>query len=88
MCAARVLMCHTQLDFGVFCEQNILSLNVSVDHMMGVEMGKTLERHACTYKHGQMTAATIDVESHSRRLFIVRDSLNESETETLRNNFK
>lgn len=41
--AVHVLMCHTQFDFGVLREQNILSLDVSVDHMMGVKMGKTLE---------------------------------------------
>lgn len=41
--AVHVLMCHTQFDFGVLGEQNILSLNVSVDHMVGVKMGKTLE---------------------------------------------
>lgn len=40
---ACLWMCHTQFDFGVFREQNILSFNVSVDHMMGVKMGKTLE---------------------------------------------
>lgn len=39
----HVSMCHTQLDFGILREQNILSLNVSVNHMMGVKMGKTLE---------------------------------------------
>lgn len=36
-------MCHTQFDFGILREQNILSLNVSVNHMMGVKMGKTLQ---------------------------------------------
>ena len=48
-----VSMCHTQFDFGVLCEQNILSLNVSVNHMMGVKMGKTLEdKHTQnTHKH-------------------------------------
>lgn len=45
-----VSMCHTQFDFGILCEQNILSLNVSVNHMMGVKMGKTLEE-----KHTQNT---------------------------------
>lgn len=40
---ARKRAILTQFDFGIFCEQNVLSLNVSVDHMMGVEMGKTLE---------------------------------------------
>lgn len=45
-----VSMCHTQLDFGILREQNILSLNVSVNHMMGVKMGKTLEdTHRNTY---------------------------------------
>lgn len=41
--AVHVLMCHTQLDFSILCEQNILSFNVSVNHMMGVKMGKALE---------------------------------------------
>lgn len=36
---------RTKFDFGVLCEQNILALNVPVDHMMGVEMGKTLEKN-------------------------------------------
>lgn len=35
--------CLTQFDLGVLREQNILSLYVSVDHMMTVKMGKTLE---------------------------------------------
>lgn len=41
--AMHVPMCHTQFDFGILCEQNILPLYVPVDHMMGVKMGKTLE---------------------------------------------
>lgn len=40
---AHVSVCHTQFDFGILCEQNILSLNVSVNHMVGVKMGKALE---------------------------------------------
>lgn len=37
-------LCRTQFDFSVLRKQNILPLNVPVDHMMGVEMGKTLEK--------------------------------------------
>lgn len=48
---ARKRAILTQFDFGIFCEQNVLSLNVSVDHMMGVEMGKTLEdKYVHTHK--------------------------------------
>lgn len=58
---AHVLMCHTQFDFSILCEQNILSLNVSVNHMMGVKMGKTLEdKHTHTINtKSQMIAINI-----------------------------
>lgn len=52
--AVHVLMCHTQFDFGILREQNILPLNVSVNHMMGVKMGKTLKnKYAQTQAHIQ-----------------------------------
>lgn len=53
--------CHTQFDFGVLREQNILPLYVPVDHMMGVEMGKTLEKkHEHTPGRSQMTDTHYD----------------------------
>lgn len=64
----HVSLCHTQFDFSILCEQNILSLNVSVNHMMGVEMGKTLEdKHTPTWTqiHSQMATSTINTKSQA-----------------------
>lgn len=59
-------MCHTQFDFGILREQNILSLNVSVNHMMGVKMGKTLKNtYAHTEAHSQMTTITVNMKSQT-----------------------
>ena len=35
-------MCRTQLDFGVLRQQNVLALDVSMDDVVGVEVGETL----------------------------------------------
>jgi len=68
----------TEFDFGILCEQNILSLNVSVNHMMGVKMGKTLEdkdaHNEHTQTHSQMTTVTMSVKPQtlaSKSSFIV-----------------
>ena len=66
--AVHVSMCHTQFDFSILCEQNILSFNVSVNHMMGVKMGKTLEdihTNINTNIHSQMTYITTDMKSQT-----------------------
>lgn len=75
----HVLMCHTQFDFGILCEQNILSLNVSVNHMMGVKMGKTLEdkqTHTINAK-SQMVAINMKSLPFTFLFFFFKGILNE-----------
>lgn len=70
----HVLMCHTQFDFGVFCEQNILSLNVSVNHMMGVKMGKALEDKRTHTKNTRSHMVDVNMQSHHSRSILLGNS--------------
>ena len=53
--ASRELYGRTKLDLGILRQKNVLSFDVSMDHMMGVKMSQSLRRDSQKNKCDEIT---------------------------------